>query len=213
MKLVIFVEGGQAKGGVSNASTNYNQRQMKQGFYEFFVKVLKAKNVKDPQLRIELGAGRDQTYKQFKKALPDPPGVFSILLVDAEEEVTENDSRKHLKQRKGDQHWDLTGVDEAQCHLMVQTMEAWFLADPDALRASFPQDFDARKLRLAKGQNVEKVEKQGIMTKLGAATNGKYTERTKLEYSGRILLELNPTQLEKKSSHCRKLFSTLETKA
>ena len=208
----IYVEGGIAKGVPMSKKTNQHQSEMRRGFARLFTKVIQVETGQLQHPIVELCGGRDEAYKTFKKALPDPPGVLSILLVDAEDEVTVDDTRQHLKQRTGDKSWDFTGVAEEQCHLMVQTMEAWFLADHNALQAGFKQDFDAKKLKLTKNQNVEKVAKSAIMGKLESATNGKYTQRTKLEYGGRLLLNLDPAVLGR-LKHCKKLFTTLKSYA
>ena len=74
---------------------------------------------------------RNETYDHCRVALREHPLAFNVLLVDAEDAVPERTLPKtHLARRD---RWDLSGFADEQCHLMVQMMEAWFLADPDAL--------------------------------------------------------------------------------
>lgn len=55
-----------------------------------------------------------------------------------------------------------------QCHLMVQTMEAWFIADADTLAQFYGQHFNRNSLPGAK--DVETIDKSRIEKALDAAT-------------------------------------------
>jgi len=53
-------------------------------------------------------------------------------------------------------------------HLMVQCMEAWIVADPDALEGFYNQGFKRSKLPVR--QNLEEEPKVDIYSKLDSAT-------------------------------------------
>jgi len=72
----------------------------------------------------------------------------NILLVDAESAV-QGYPWKHLQQTDG---WRICGSDKC-CHLMVQVMEAWLIADKDALKNFYGQKF--RKKAIPSRENVE----------------------------------------------------------
>ena len=69
-----------------------------------------------------------------------------MLLVDAEGPVATG-TCEHLRARDG---WDMTGVDAQSVHLMVQTMEAWIVADADALGSYYGNGFNAGALPRAR---------------------------------------------------------------
>lgn len=73
---------------------------------------------------------REETYRAFKIAIRAHPTAFNVMLVDAEGTVNQS-PWLHLAQRDG---WICPeGVNDNQCHLMVQCMEAWLMADRDTL--------------------------------------------------------------------------------
>jgi Domain of unknown function (DUF4276) len=99
------------------------------------------------------------TFNSFKRALIDHPDAFVLLLVDSEGPV-ELGPWEHLKRRQGDE-WELPGVDDSQCHLMVQMMEAWFIADIDALKEYYGQGFNEKAI--PKNSDVEQIDKEKVL--------------------------------------------------
>ena len=89
-----------------------------------------------------------------------------LLLVDAEGPVSTGPC-EHLKARDG---WDMSGVDAQSVHLMVQTMEAWIVADAGALSRYYGQGFNAGALPRA--VDPESVAKQDLERSLRRATDG-----------------------------------------
>ena len=77
--------------------------------------------------------GRQATYDAFCDALVNEPTVCNFMLVDSEEPVSTT-VWEHLKNRVGDQWAKPLTAKEDRCHLMVVTMETWFLADPEAVQ-------------------------------------------------------------------------------
>ena len=151
--------------------------------------------------------GCDSTLDDFKIALRTHTDAFNILLVDAEASVVVG-PRLHLSQRDG---WDVSGIAEDQCHLMVQMMEAWFLADKDALGRYFDQQFNASAL--PQRANVEEIPKDEIESALEKATfktqKGRYH---KTKHGPHILKSLDAAKVRKAAAHCDRLFATIEQK-
>lgn len=148
---------------------------------------------------------RQTAYKDFRKAVQS--GESALLLVDAEEPVKVPGPWQHLK---GSDNWNRPqAATDDQCHLMVQVMESWFLADPDALESYYGQAF--RKAALPKNPKVENVAKQDVESGLTQATRstrkGKYS---KGKHSFEILAELDPGKVREKSPYAERFFSTLE---
>ena len=73
---------------------------------------------------------RGEAFRRFRNALDNTEDAIIVLLVDAEG-PTQAEPRAYLQTRE--EGWHLTDVDDRSVHLMVQMMEAWIVADADAL--------------------------------------------------------------------------------
>lgn len=109
--------------------------------------------------------GRDETFRRFRNAMRTGSDGILVLLVDAEGPV-EAKPRVHLEVRE--KGWNLTGVDDGSIHLMVQTMEAWILADVDALNHYYGQGFNTGAV--PKAADLEGVAKRDLERSLRRAT-------------------------------------------
>jgi Domain of unknown function (DUF4276) len=204
----IYVEGGIPKGRSTNKRTRYHDIQMRQGFNDFFFQAVKKQNVplSNTPFKIILCGSNAETMKEFTDSLKNPSSSFNILLVDAEKEVEDEDVIKHLKSLNSG--FKVGNFSERQCHLMVQCMEAWFIADHEGLKKCFAKDFKPSR-ELSKLGNVENLSKDKVFELLQKATNGKYNSDTKLQFSGVILKGLDGTKVAEKSKFCEKLLQVL----
>jgi len=151
--------------------------------------------------------GRDQARGAFTDALEKEPGKFNVLLVDSEEAVTASPSA-HLEQRDG---WNLQGAQEDQVHLMAQCLEAWLVADPEAVAAYYDQGFNGNAL--PRRTNLEEVPKPQIYAALEAATRqtqkGSYG---KIKHASELLKRVKPEKARTRCSHCDRLFTVVAAK-
>jgi hypothetical protein len=119
----IYVEGGGDRKDLKS--------KCREGFSNFFEKA----GFKGRMPRIMACGGRKSTYDDFCTALEIAEAEeFIMLLVDSEDPVQDGMAPwTHLAAREGD-GWSrpAAAVDDT-AHLMVQCMEAWFLADKDTL--------------------------------------------------------------------------------
>jgi len=145
--------------------------------------------------------GRKEAYDDFGTALRVNTDAYNFLLVDSEAALTKA-PWQHLKERIGD-GWDQIG-EESQCHLMVQCMETWFVADVAALKKVFKADLDESKL--PRRPKLEEEPKDDVQDKLNKATNGKYHKRNKAK---EILEVLTPATV-RSLKYCERFFCTLE---
>ena len=149
---------------------------------------------------------RQSAYKDFLAALKSSPQAFNVLLVDSEGPVN-GGPWDHLRNRPGDQ-WKNPGVDDNQCHLMVQTMEAWLIADRERLRAYYGPDFHENAL--PNNPNVEQIDKQDLDRALHDATrNTKKGAYHKTRHAPEILERVRLDVVRQKASFCDRLFRTL----
>ena len=155
--------------------------------------------------RIVACGGRNNAYDSFKTGHASKVAK-AMLLVDAEEAVTASGTWQHLKSRDG---WDRPrGATDDQCHLMVQVMESWFLADPNALQAYFGQGF--RRQALPANPNVEQVLKQDVLSGLERASDGTGKGRyRKGADSFGILMWLDPAKVRKGSCYADRFVKSL----
>lgn len=195
MSLRLFVEGG---GGSRCLRT-----ACRRGFREFLEKA----GLEGRMPRIVACGGRDETFDDFRTAHNQDSAEPPLMLVDAEGPVEHEDPWRHLRQRDG---WDQPeGVDAGQCHLMVQMMESWFLADRTALAGYFGADFRAGALPGSE-EAVEGIPKADVENGLKHATRdtdkGEYS---KGRHSFELLGRLDPARVMAASGWADRLVKTL----
>lgn len=188
---------------------------LRQGFRKFFQPLYDIGDSKGIEIRLILCGSRRDAYEDFKNGCESHPESFNVLLIDSESQLSDTDTAwEHLRKRKEDQPWilDSLGFDDAQCHLMVQIMETWFIADIDALKQFNGDKFRENKIivKMEKYQNVELVSKHTLDVWLRAATRdtekGKYH---KTQHAPKILQLLNVARVRKASQYCDRIFTTL----
>jgi hypothetical protein len=207
----IYLEGGTSGRGGSQQT----KEECLRGFQDFF---RRAGVTKMP--RIVVCGDRNTAFDRFATALQE--GKPALLLVDSEAPVATDPKTgksispwQHFKSREDDKHWQApaTATDQ-HAQLMVQCMEAWFLADKTALRAYYGQGFNEAAIR--DRPNVEAIPKADVYKQLADATkataHGKYTDRAKGPHSFKILASLDPKKVAAASWHARRLLRQLGIK-
>ena len=153
--------------------------------------------------RIVASGSRGQAFGDFCTAIRSHEPA--LLLVDSEGPVPpeyqtgEPDAWQpwaHLSQRVGDGWAMPVGATERHCHLMVECMENWFLADRAALAEFFGQGFLATALPAAT-RPIESVGKIQLYDALQAATNHCKTKAQygKGEHSFKLLSTIDPLKV------------------
>lgn len=197
----IYVEGG----GDDSDSLAF----MRDGFGTFLRDLRDCARRKGIRWKIAACGGRDQAFDDFTIGMRQFPAMLHILLVDSEESVTTATSWHHLQHRDG---WTRpTAATDEQCHLMVQTMEAWFIADADALARFYGQHFNRNSLPRA--VDVETIDKSRIGQALAHATR-RTTKGTyhKIRHGAELLKRIDPAKVRSASRHCDALFATLSAR-
>lgn len=149
-------------------------------------------------------------------------GEDAMLLVDSEAPVAAQHQAgaftswrpwQHLKSRQGD-GWDKPAkAGDMDCHLMVNVMESWLLADRDALQQFFGQGFRDTALP-APGRPIESVTKDDIYNALKQATRNckTKTEYGKGEHSFKLLAKIDPFKVTAASPWAMRFVDELKKK-
>lgn len=189
-RIRLYIEGG---------FDSYSRTALRKGFKQFLAKggLSEKDGVKIDAI---FCGSRNSAYEDFCQALQDHREALVVLLVDAES-LVERSPWHHLG-------WDARGATNEQCHLMVQIMEAWFIADKKTLQEYFGQGFQTNAL--PKDIKIERVEKGRIFTSLEKATrNTTKKSYNKTRDAPRLLEQLNPDIVRRASDHCDRLFKVL----
>ena len=197
----IYVEGG--------GDRRDDRRNLRIAFGQFFDELRNQPKSNGTRLRVVPSGGRSQTHRAYRKAANQYQDAFNILLVDSEGPVHhDTPSWKHLCEREEDK-WDLCDKDERHCHLMVQAMEAWFVADKSALSRFYGQGFS--KTPLPRRADVEEIPKDALYDSLKRATQRTVKgEYHKTRHGPKILELLDAAKVRAAAPHCERLFVVLE---
>ena len=160
----LYVEGG--------GDTNLLRTACRRGFSTFLAKA----GLRGHMPRIVACGSRRDAYRAFCIALED--GEDAMLLIDSESPVApahqtgkSNGWRPwdHLAQRQDDQWQRPVNAADAQCHLMVECMEAWMLADQPVLKTYFGRNFRVTALP-AQTHSIETIPKRQTHKSLADST-------------------------------------------
>lgn len=195
----LLVEGG----GESKAL----RIECRRGFHDFLSKAGRAGRMP----RIVACGGRQQAYDDFRAHLAHArSGETTLLLVDSEAPVADGSPWDHLRNRAGNGWARPAGASDDHCHLMVQCMEAWFLADRDALRDFYEQGF--LENALPGNTSVESVPKQDVLDSLQQATQHCKTKSpySKGDHSFALLSRIDSLKVLQASPWAKRLVDTLK---
>ena len=151
---------------------------------------------------------RQRAYDQFCAAIDEAEAdSFIVLLVDSEAAVAASDNPwEHL--RKRDKWGQPSAATDASAQLMVQCMEAWFVADRQSLSDYFGKDFKDAALP---ARDVEAIAKDDLEPMLKQATKscskGSYN---KGRHSFELLGCLDPSKVMDASHHAKLLIDALK---
>ena len=178
----IYMEGG--------GDTKQGKRELREGMATFLREL--RQHARDRRVKWHLLAcrGRHQAEEAFQNGIGQYPDAFCILLIGSEGPVS-------------------GPLSDQQRHLMVQMMEAWFMADKENVAKYFGQGFNVNVL--PQNPNVEQIPKAELEPKLKAAAKGtKKQTYEKIRDGCALLMCIGPAKVRDAAPHCARLFTTLE---
>jgi hypothetical protein len=191
----IYVEGGGDKSDTRAA--------IREGFSKFLQPLCQLARKHRIRWSVTACGGRDSAFEIFRTAMETYTDAFLVLLVDSESPVA-GGRWKHV-------HGGVGELSEDHCHLMVQTVEAWLIADPEALAEYYGKGF--RRGALPRHENIEAVPKDNLYKSLQKAVAETKKERyEKIRHCADLLARLNPDRVRERAKHCDLLFQTLEAR-
>lgn len=199
-----------AEGASSGPNSVRSQIEYRQAFSNFFAKTVLGKTHRP---RLVPCGGRGKAFEAFRTAISQ--GTNALLLVDSEDPVHPAHASPpegnwepwtHLKQRD---NWEKPkNATDDDCHLMVQCMESWFLADWPAVKSFFGHGFAASGL--PKG-TVESILKDDVYNTLQKATQNCKTKAPygKGLHSFKLLALIDPTKVMAASPWAKRFIDEL----
>lgn len=201
----IYVEGGSEKSGL--------QAQLRVGFDGLLRDVKNAARKRRWKWDLVPCGGRDQAAAAFRHYWGQAKqGEIVVLLVDSEERIPDESPTpsdeinsacilrlaKDAEVRKSHvvnrDKWLLKEFPAPHIHLMVQCMESWIVADPQALAIYYKQGFS--EAALPNRSNLEAELKNDVISKLKKATKDtKKGEYAKIKHARDLLGLIDPRKV------------------
>ncbi|MBU0607373.1 MAG: DUF4276 family protein [Armatimonadetes bacterium] len=195
-EICIYIEGGRGK---------EQWADLRRAFRTFLAEVDQAAHAQGVKLSPMPRGDRGRTWSDFCRALERDPDKLNLLLVDAERPVT-GDVWEHLQ--GGEDKWQTERRLDGIYHLMAQAMEAWLIADADALERYYGNGF--RRSALRTRRNVEEIPQADLVPALNAAAEDTKKAGYHKTHDGFALLEqTDPAKVRAAAPHCQRLFDAL----
>jgi len=197
--VTIYVEGG--------GNSDYTRTTCREGFARYCEKSC------PPNRRPKIVAcgSRQQAFDRFKIDVGRiRAGHLCVLLVDSEGPVTAGNSPVVYLQAHD--KWLFPPLQNNRIFLMVQAMEAWFLADRTALAAYYGTEFRANGLP-GDERHIEAIPKDDLEPSLVNASRNTKTKGQyhKTRHAFTLLAEIDPRKVEAGSPYAAEFHAFLRT--
>jgi hypothetical protein len=201
VKVRLYVEGG-PKGVHADGL-----RRFKNGFKQHLARL-------DPRLNnldVSPCGSTVETIRDFARAAREcGDDCMVALLVDSDAPVEAESPARHLEGKLNAAQVPQDG--RANVFLMVQCMEAWLVTDRIALEKCYGRN--VREVRLPSVPNIETIAGRDLISILDDMAKSTATHKYhKVRDAARILAELNPDVVARRSRHAKDLHQFLRQSA
>lgn len=202
-RITLYVEGG---GQVASG-----RAALRQGFDQLLAPQKQAAQARRWGWKLVPCGGRGDAWDAFRVAAQRPePGEVLVLLVDAEGPVQDPSPagrKAHLQQAQ--RSWALGPCQADHIHFMTQCMEAWLVADPQALAPYYGQGF--LPAALPKRTPLDEEPKEALLQALKAASKPtRKGEYGKIKHASDLLKRVRPEQVAQRCRSFRDLTAWLD---
>lgn len=181
---------------------------LKPGFHKLFERHRHRAQRQRVRFKLIAGGSSAETVKDFLRSCVVWPSSLNILLVDSEAPVVNTLSA--IQTLRNESFWD-RNVDcgDGQIQLMVQAMEAWFIADPRALTEHFGHNFNVNAL--PSPQNAEKTPPNELKVAIrsGLLRGHRRREYDKVSDGAKLLQLIEETTVSQYCPHFKRLMDFL----
>jgi hypothetical protein len=176
-------------------------KALRSGFEIFFSELQTA--AREARSTLELVAAKDG-LSAYRKSERTHPQAWNLLLKDSEQKMPPRPVDLCTKHGIDAQFAD-------RVFWMVELMEAWFLADADALAAYYGNGFQRNAIRDT--ADIERIPKADVMGRLNRATrNTAKGQYHKVKHAPYLLEKLDNQRVQDRSNQCRLLFRSVRAK-
>ncbi len=197
VKVRLYVEGGP-----KSASAN-GMRLFRTSFKQHLAKLHSGLNT----LEVSPCGSTDDAIRDYARALRGhTQDRVLALLVDSESAVTAHSAAMHLQPKLDSARVPQQARENT--FLMVQCMESWLVTDLSALEKCFGAI--VKEVGFPRNPDIEAVPKNDVLTALDDAARKTPTGRYhKIRDGAKILANLDPARVAKRSAHARALHEFL----
>lgn len=196
----IYIEGG--------GEQDRLKRECRKAFKAFFEKL----GFQGRMPRVVACGSRNEAFGDFCSSIrtTSRTGDLPILLVDSEGPVDNAFCNTPLEYLRSREQWDVPSkAANEQVHMMIQCMESWFLADPQALQDFFGSGF--RERCLPRMSNLEEISKSDVFNSLkNACRNSHKGEYGKGAHSFKILEKIDAQKVKEAFPSVNRLYQELD---
>lgn len=193
----VFVEGG----GKGDDSTIACRRA--------FNKLIERAGFRGRMPKIIACGSRQNAFERFELACAEDKRDC-LLLVDSEGPVIHTSPWEHVRRRVGDGWNKPVSAEDDDLHFMVECMEAWIVADLNAMRGHYGRAL--QESALPARADVEQVPKRDLYEALGKATRqaGDYGKGSD---AFALLAAIDPAVLRKACPWAKRFFVELDRRS